>query len=299
MRFLACSAGLIVCTMAVTAGSAAPRSALHRQDSSVGALVARCAEYIAAYQQAFAFLVADERYVQLAVRVDRGARGGRSDEPRPIRRVMRGELFLTYLAADRRWVALHDVAEVDGTPVAAREDLRALLAVSPVQSVAGRLFRHNARYNIGSIARNFNEPTLALQVLDPLHRASFDFRVQDAGRPFPPRVVTLTFRERGRPTLVRSLDGRAVFSSGEIDIEAASGTVTRTRIAFRHEAIDAELITTYAHDARLDLWLPTVFTERYTTGARDCRPAEVITADARYENYRRFEGRGRVVTDDR
>jgi hypothetical protein len=267
---------------------------------SARALAARAAEYVAAYQKAFAFLIADEHYVQQAAPSSDDARTARSGPPVPVRRTIRGEMFLAYLPADRRWVALHDVTDVDGERVAGRGNLRALLAVSPVQSVAGRLFRHNARYNIGGISRNFNEPTLALQVFDPLHQSRFEFRLGGRNSPDPPApLAALTFRERGRPTLVRSLDGKPVFSTGELLVAPSTGTVHRSRIAFHHDSIDAELITTFAFDERLRLWLPSHFTERYTTDATTGRRAETVTGEATYSNYRRFEGRARVVTGER
>jgi hypothetical protein len=286
---LACPAVALVPIPLIPSQASAP-------ELKPGAIVAKASAYVGAYQQAFAFLVADETYVQQAA-FD-GPTGPVPDgtRPAPRQRVMRGELFLTYLGADRRWVALHDIAEVDGTPVDGRENLRALLAVSPVQSVAARLFRHNARYNIGTVARNFNEPTLALQVLESGSRSRFEFRLLHVDRtPSGPALVTLSFRERERPTIVRGLDGRPVFSTGELTVEADTGTIRRTRIAFRHESIDAELTATFAWSDRLDLWLPSLFAERYVTGPRNGLPAETITGEARYENYRRFEGTGRIA----
>lgn len=263
---------------------------------SATALVEKASAYVSGYQSAFAFLVADEQYVQQIV-FD-GSRGPSSVAGgQPRQRTMRGELFLTYLGADRRWVALHDIADVDGVPVEGRENLRALLAVSSVQSVAARLFRHNARFNIGSVTRNFNEPTLALQVLERGSQSRFEFRIRPVDRiASAPALVALSFRERERPTIVRGLDGRPVFSTGDLIVDPDTGVVRRTRIAFRHESVDAELTTTFAWHERLDLWLPSVFTERYVTKPGRTNPTETITGEARYEHYRRFEGTGRVAT---
>jgi hypothetical protein len=263
---------------------------------SATALVEKAAAYVNGYQSAFAFLVADEQYVQQVV-LDTSGGTSPVTNGQPRQRAMRGELFLTYLGADRRWVALHDIAEVDGVPVDGRENLRALLAVSSVQSVAGRLFRHNARYNIGRVTRNFNEPTLALQVLDSGSRSRFQFRIHHVDRIAQrSALVTLSFRERERPTIVRGLDRRPVFSTGELIVDGDTGVVRRTRIAFRHDSVDAELTTTFAWNERLDLWLPSIFTERYVTKPASGSPTEVITGEARYEHYRRFEGTGRVAT---
>ena len=294
MRRLVAILMALSCAEAVTtAVDAFPQSAAPRL--SAARVVASVSDYVRTYQQAFSFLIADEHYVQRAS-YETGLEPGRAISEGPRWRTMRGELFLTYLGADRRWIALHDVAEVDGVPVEGRDNLRALLAASPVQSVAARLFRHNARYNIGTIARNFNEPTLALQVLEPRHRSRFEFRIVDIDRNDPDAsLVTLGFRERERPTMVRNLDGGPVFSSGEMIVEPAGGIIRSTRIRFRHESVDAELTTTFEWEARLDLWVPTTFAERYAAGPREGRPPETITGNARYDHYRRFEATGRMA----
>lgn len=276
----------------VGVGATGVSEGLPQGDPPSRVIVGRAVAYLEEYRRAFSFLVADEDYVQHAV-------GTNADAPRlPTRRHLRGEMFLTYLGADRRWMALHDVAEVDGVPVAGREHLRALLESSDTESVAGRLYRYNARFNLGGVTRTFNEPTLALQVLDDAHRARFRFRIERTGRDGPDPITQLAFQERDRPTLVRSLQGGPVFSRGTIDVDAERGTIRGTRIVFQHDGIDAELVTHFEHDSRLELWVPTLLTERYVADAREDRPAEVITAEARYENYRRFEGRARMAIDE-
>ena len=68
--------------------------------------------------------------------------------------------------------------------------------------------------------------------------------------------------------------------------------------------IDARLETSYTRDHKLELWLPSVFTERYESGngvggvrmsgdaARASR--ELIECVAKYTNYRRFEVTARI-----
>ena len=267
---------------------------------SAPTIVRQASAYVAAYQRAFAFLIADEDSVQHAMlggANEKEAELAYDRSHRPRQRTTRGELFLTYLGADRRWIALHDVIEVDGTPVNDRQDLRALLAVSSTQLVAARLFSHNARYNIGSITRTFNEPTLALLVLEERNAPRFRFTLGPVDRTMPGvTLLSLDFRERDRPTMVRGLDGEQVFSNGTLVIEAETGVIRRTTLTLRHGSIDAELTTTFERDDRLELWLPSLFTERYQSGPRDNLPAEAITGEARYTNYRRFEATSRLAS---
>jgi hypothetical protein len=214
-----------------------------------------------------------------------------SSDP-PTSRVTKGEIFLTYLSPRRQWTAVRDVVEVDGRPVLDREDFAQLLGQDDLDSVARRLFAVNARFNIGRIVRNFNDPLLALLALNDTRRSGFTFSVAAIDRSEPGTVLaTLAFRERQRPTLVRSPRGAAVFSHGELLVEATTGTIRHARIALRYDGIEVELSTTFHHVARLDMWVPSTFIERYDSD-RDGR-IESIRCESTYTNYRRFEARGR------
>lgn len=251
-------------------------------DTSVNAILAAADRYLLEYQNQLTFLLADETYQQEVF----------DDGPTPTAsRAMTGELFVTFLSADHAWVAVHDVATVDGAPVPDRDDLRALFAREPVAGVARQLVQRNARFNIGHIVRNFNEPTLGLLVLNPRRRTQFKFTRKTVDREGATTLVTLAFRETERPTLVRGVDGRDVYSSGELVIEADTGRIRRTAIHFTYTSIVAELATTYAHDARLDLWVPATFAERYE---RRRPPREVILCQASYTDWRRFEVQVRI-----
>jgi hypothetical protein len=279
LLFVVCAAASVT---ALLHAHATTRQAA-RLDLSANALVARGSEYVATYQREFAFVVADEMAEQHA---DPPAAG-------VARRITRGELFLTYLPADRKWVAVRDVAEVDGKPVTDREDLTALLQRSEVSTVARRLFDHNARYNLGSVIRNFNEPTLALSVLDRARVAQFRFNrtLIDTTTPGA-TLVTLEFRERDEPTIIRGPAGEAVFSAGDLTIEAENGRVRRTRFEVHQGNTTAELTTIYERQDSVGLWAPAVFAEHYT--ARHPGRTEVITSESTYTNYRKFQVEGRV-----
>jgi hypothetical protein len=239
--------------------------------------------WLESYRSALSFVLADEDSLQHRLP---GARPGeRAGETRKLR----GELFLMYLDADRRWMAVHDVAEVDGLPVPDRESLPALLARRAAQSVFGELAERNARYNLGRIRRNFNEPTLALAILDSTRRGvQFDRR--RVTTTIDGTVVTLGFRERERPTLVSSRRG-PVYANGEIDVDAATGAVLRTMLRLEDGPIAAALETTFARHDTLGLHVPVTFTERYEDGS------ETIVCETRYSNFRRFQTSGRLVGD--
>jgi hypothetical protein len=253
-------------------------AAAQSPNTSVKSVLAAADTYLLQYQKQLTFLLADELSNQEVVTWTRDIEA---------RRQTSGDLFITFVPADRAWVAVHDVARVDGVPVDGREDLQRLLQHNTVTGVARLLVMRNARYNIGRVLRNFNEPTLALLVLDPRRRPQVSFeRARVDGS-----LVTLSFKEKEPPTIVRS-DGRPVYASGEIVIDAASGRVHRTSIRMAVGMIRAELTTTYARDEKLDLWLPSVFTERYAAGSFD---ATVTRCVSTYTNWRKFAATSRFL----
>ena len=262
-------------------GAAAPQ----KPDLSVKALVALATKYIADYQHQFAFVVAEERYRQ------------QNDIPNkpPWVRVARGEMFLTYLEADRAWTVVHDITEVDDEPVPNHESVRALLQMSntTVQSVARKVYDLNARYNIGGIRRNFNDPMIALQVFHDRYRDNIQFDMVRSETRDGATLATLRFREKDRPTIVVGTDGTAFPAKGEVLLDAVSGAIRHTHFTIDNKDLGADLDTNLAYEERLALWVPVLFTERYWA-KRGRSETEVTTCSSEYTNYRRFEVKGRI-----
>jgi hypothetical protein len=256
--------------------------AVQHQAPSAASVLAAATQYLADYQDQLRFLVADEQYDQQIF----DASGNPTD-----RRRMEGEFFVTFAPELETWMSMHDVSTVDGQPVAEREDLSRLLQAGPLADVSRRLVEQNARYNIGRVFRNFNEPTLALQVLGGRRRTHFKFDRRAVAVDADAVVVTLAFKETDRPTLVRGTDGKDVPASGELTIEAGTGRIRRTEMRFTYGSVRAQLTTTYEREPKLDIWVPTHMTERYEDTKS---PKQVIVCDATYTNYRRFEVRVRI-----
>jgi hypothetical protein len=262
-------------------------------DTSVNGVLAAADAYLLRYQKQLTFLLADEQTTQEAI----NWRGETS-----ARRRTSGDLFVAFVPADREWVAVHDIAHVDGQPTEGHEDVRRLLERDTVAGVARQLVERNARFNIGAVRRNFNEPTLGLLVLEPRRRSHFKFERTRVDRSGDTTVVTLAFRETERPTLIQS-EGRAVYSTGEVSIEAGTGRIRRTFVELKIQGIvnarstatthstSAQLTTVYERDPKLDLWLPATFTERYEQEARNPRRAtirDIVKCVSIYTNWRRF-----------
>lgn len=280
-----CGAGAVIAlacaTLSVQATSAEPSAqttqATRSIDTSVKAIVAAAGEYVRQYQQDLSFVLAEEDSTQHVERPD--------GWPIAHRRT-RAEFFLTYLPVEGNWISVRDVREVDGKTVQDPDDIRALIQRAPLWRLAAVIAEKNSRFNIGDVRRTFNEPTIGLLVINPFHQRRFKFERVAVSKGASP-VVTLKFTERDRPTLISGVGGEPVFTRGEIDVEAATGRVERTRVEMTLGPVRASLTTAYAPDGKLDLWVPAVMSERYQQTAGALR--QTITVESQYANYRRFD----------
>ena len=56
----------------------------------------------------------------------------------------------------------------DGTPIEDRDEIARILEQHSTGGLANALTRRNSRFNVGSVKRTFNEPTIGLQILEAL-----------------------------------------------------------------------------------------------------------------------------------
>jgi hypothetical protein len=257
-----------------------------RPDVSTRAVVAAAAAYVAEYQQQLTFVVAEEAYRQQIV----------IQRPRdlmPRSRIMRSEVFFLVTPGNDDWMAIRDVLEVDGDPVADRPDLMEALRTLPARAVAATFKDYNSRFNLGRMYRNFNEPTLSLLVLDERHRHRFSFSRGRVERRGEATLVTIAFREREAPTLITDVKRGRVLSRGELVVDAASGRIHRAVLTATIQNVRLSLTTEYVPEERLEMWVPAVFREEYEYNARGME-AEQVVCEATYANYRRFETSARI-----
>ena len=264
--------GAVLALLTLATAQALPRTEV---------IVEAAVRYVAQYQRDFTYLVADEDCLQRVVA------GG--VELR-VRRT-RGELFSTFVDQARTWISVRDVADVDGVAVPDRDNVRALLTRESVASLAPRIAASNARFNIGHVSRNFNEPTLALLLFAPTRRPDVAFdRGPSERTPDGDSLMALRLRGRDGLAFVRGLNGR-VSVRGTAVVEPQSGRVHRTTLTIEDGQVEAVLETTYAFDSHVQLWVPVMFDERYTARRDD----EATLVHTTLGNYRRYETGGRLV----
>jgi hypothetical protein len=260
---------------------------LAQDDVSRGALVDRATAYVTGYQQQLTAVVADEEYTQeILAQLP-------ADPDGPRLRRLRSEVFFVFEPKDGLWMAIRDTMLVDGRPVGDQPSARQAFETLPLSEVGRRFAVMNSSWNLGRITRNFNEPTLALLVFDERHVERFRFDRRAVSRTGNELLATVEFRERERPTLIRDLSLRPVYSRGDIVMDS-SGRIRQTTFRASVDDVRVELTTEYAPNETLGMWVPAVFRERYERGRDGAREHERIACEARYSNYRRFQVLSRV-----
>jgi hypothetical protein len=262
----------------------------HAPDApSLKEVLGRMGAYVDAYGEKASIVVATERYIQDVHITDTQSR----------HRVLVSDFAIVKVEGIRGWMGFRDVVDVDGIKVENREQrlIDSLMSSSASYDEARRIAFESARYNIGPVLRTFNVPTTTLFFFksDSLDRFKFSHKKNTEDTTWE-----IGFRESARPTLIRTPDGQSVPIEGTVWVNAADGTVMRTRIRMadfsppgkRVSRTVANVEVTYARVAAIDMWLPATMTESYE-GA-DGTSAHHVTGRADYTDYRQFQTTVRI-----
>jgi hypothetical protein len=291
MRLTLASAGLAFAIAGAASAQPTLTSSAGAEQASLTSLLQQAADYTRHYEKRFAVIIGDEQYEQRAGSGPyRGPRGLRT-------RKMASEMMFLWLAHEQSWLSVRNVVSVDGDPIKDSQKRldRLLSADAPIGVAHLRQLRNEgARYNIGTIRRNFNDPMFPLQFLESEAQHRFAFTL--TGQETVDGIVTskVTFDEQVTPTFVQ--DGKRDLSSHGIFWIAGDGRVLRTRFDVSNpvRALTATVIVDYRPDARLDMLVPVTMHEFYVASGM---APEQIECTAHYSNFRQFETGGRLITD--
>jgi hypothetical protein len=253
------------------------------QTVRLGDVVARLDGYLQGYEKRLANVVAEEAYRQW---VEEGPTTHRSTTSR----MLRSDFALALTSDRNRWVGYRDTFEVDGLPVRDREERLERLLSSGAVGQAARIAEQNARFNLGDdlILRNINIPTFALEMMNPRSRDRFRVRRTGAdvldGRP----GWLIEFRERERPTLVRTPEGRDQASRVVALIDIQTGEVLQTVLTW--DRVKGSIAVSYGHAPGISVPVPIRMAERYVT-----RTGALVAGEATYANFRQFETSARII----
>jgi hypothetical protein len=280
--------GMIMATIGLA--GAHPPAARQETKPDLQTVLGRAADYATDYLEKLSSIVAEERYVQrtLPETTNRPLLPGPRVEERE--RVLRSDFVIVRgFDAGSPWLGVREVLEVDGHAVEGEHGrLEALLSGSDVDTASRlrALADAQARYNLGDLYRTINVPTMPLEFLLRDRQDRFRFKRAGTAELHGVAVWTITFRERVRPTLIRTPEGRDVVSAGVFWVEPGSGAVLRSELRAGENLgrrLRSLILVSYARNARFDMLLPDDMNELYVTGHTR------IEGHATYGRFRRFE----------
>jgi hypothetical protein len=139
------------------------------QSADLRAVLARTADYVDRFAERFSPVVSEEQYAQQseypspAVPSVRTGREPATPDGVLRRRTLRSDFLLVRTVETRGWMPFRDVFEVDGQAIRGRDSrlLRLFVTGDASASEQARLITaEGARYNLGSVARTINNPSM-------------------------------------------------------------------------------------------------------------------------------------------
>jgi len=253
----------------------------------------RATDYVEKFEKTFSAVTWRERYEQEDRRQRRFGSSGSRVMQLMGKRLLESQLLFVWLPREASWIAVRDVIAVDGKEQGdANRTLQKLSAGGGSISVAQlkTLAAENGRFNIGSIVRTFNEPTLVLLFLDERYRQRFEFQPRGEETRKTGRARIYRFIEHGRPTVIQS-NSRDLPSQGLLAIEPDTGRILFTALFLMDGAnVNGNLEVEYGAHADFDVLVPMQMKEAYYS-----INGEEVKAIATYSDFRRFEAHSRII----
>ena len=278
---------------------------LSAQEPTLDVVLARVAAYATQFRNGLSGIVTEERYDQSALPPSADATLGRGVPPTGRRAsrsnteriILRSDFLLVRPPGADRAIEFRDVFEVNGRATRDRDERLTRLFLNPTSSSMAqvqRITNESARYNIGTIQRTLNTPTLPLLFLEqPLqHRFTFT-RVDDReptlelSAPIAPPsadVWVVVYEEAPGRTLIRGRDDKDFPVRGRFWIQPAEGRVVATELMLQDAEVEATVDVRYQFNTGIDHVVPVEMRELY----RDLHGAQV-EGTATYSNFRRFQ----------
>jgi hypothetical protein len=249
--------------------------------------------YVARFATGARFVIAHEHYKQ-EVRSRAGSFGATAGIVAASRSSEADVAFAQI--ADGMWIMTRQVSTVDGRSVSGAPS--PFLADVQTEREAVERMRQladeAARWNIGSVRRNINTPTLVMWFLTSPIAERFRLSVGGIERTAAGICQVVRFREVSSPPLMQVEHSRTP-ASGRIWVLRESGAVVKTELVLEQTVsstrgempVSRTTITVdYLYWPAADVWVPAIMIERYEQPAT--RDSEVVLCRASYSQYRRF-----------
>jgi len=271
-------------------GARAPLALAAEVPPNLARLLLRSASYVRDFRRSFSEVVSTERYQQTVRRTE-----GRTNQMRHIE----SEMFFAAVGEGATSMTIRNVTRVDGRRVPDSHD-RVMRALSSSRTDRTESLRalavEGARFNIGSVGRTFNDPTLALMFFAQAMQPRFQFVTDGSERIDGVLTYRIRFSETVRPSVIRderagldtvvsgiahlAEDGRIV----RTDMSVAIGTRTTARIRVR-----------YQRDVNVEMLVPVSMDEDYRNDDGPGRGVSLVSSTATYSDYQRFQTSARIL----
>jgi hypothetical protein len=192
-------------------GLAASASAGAPEGPPLPDLLKKVAEYAARYEQEFSSIAAEELYLQKAFQ--------HRNMHLNVQRTIKSDILFAELGGDLRWATFRDAYEVDGKQIRERQSRLEMLFRRPSQDAyakAQELLAESARYNVGTVGRNFNLPTLVLVFLHPENQARFKFKPKGKQKVDAAAAWAVEYEEQRKPTFIQDGHGKDLPAHGTV-----------------------------------------------------------------------------------
>jgi hypothetical protein len=254
--------------------AAAVRTTALQKTSDLPSVLDAATTYVGRFINEYTNVVAEERYRQ---RVDRRTGG-------PIQqRELLSDFLLVKPAGTAEWLQFRDVIAVDDVRVADRNSRLVDLFVNAPPGAARERMRQvweeSARYNIGTLRRETNLPLFAIGFLQATYRDRFMFVVDSN-----PKVdAVISYRETGRPTVIRGSNNTEQPTHGRFWIDRRTGAVLKSELKYEGPSAFTTIATTFRAEPGFDVLVPSEMVEDHSSPRTDR-----ITGQATYAKFRRF-----------
>jgi hypothetical protein len=226
-------------------------------------LLQKAGAYASRYEREFTDISAQESYSQKLFQ----SRNMRLQQARELE----SDIVFVRLGGDLRWMVFRDTFEVDGKSIRDREArLERLFAKTTTDATVVRaqeILDESARYNVGTMSRNFNLPTLALVFLHPENQARFKFKRKGQDKIEGTPAWAIEYEEKSRPAFIRDGSGTDLFSRGKVWIEPGEGRLLKSEFKVKdaNGTFQVEITVHFAPWKDGGLWVPKEMKEMCST----------------------------------
>ena len=259
------------------------------RDAVLEPVLGRMSRHVDQFQNDFAQVIGLEHYSQVQRNTTRFSRT----------RELTSEVFFFGHTSNVGALTVRNVLRVDGRRVRnSAQAIEQALALPGEQRVGKlrALADAGARYNLGTLQRNFNEPTLAMMFGSAEFQPRFKFKLDGDEVVDGRQLRRILYREISRPSVIRDARTRASIPASGFMLVDEAGVVWRTQLRLDTGETVATIRVDYAKDARLDVMVPVTMDEDYRYRDKDTARLMLVSGHATYSDYRRFVTSARIVT---